>query len=217
MLAGKLSCYFWCKESNLPHLSLVTKAVVSLLTAQLAIIKAVELGAWGEWKGEYNGDCVCVRGGTCASVCAGWKEGRGCESRGAALGKVVNCLLTASLQAWGLAFVKVWPGLSPAPSSPLPRYLHPQPPGPPQQILLCPFLPSAAPSVPGASPHRSAFWSLELVRQSCGVVGRQSCGVVGRQLTRVKSAALQGRELCWGCRSLGHHCSLSQLEAVTLY
>lgn len=163
MLAGKLSCYFWCKEFNLPHLSLVTKAVVSLLTAQLAIIKAVELGAWGEWKGEYDGDCVCVHGGTCASVCAGWKDGRGCESRGAALGKVVNCLLTASLQAWGLAFVTVWPGSallhhhpSPVISTPTPR--------PPQQILLCPFLPSAAPSVPGASPHRSAFWSLELVR-----------------------------------------------------
>ena len=111
----------------MPHLSLVTKAGVSLLTAQLAIIKAVELGAWGEWKGEYDGDCVCVHGGTCASVCAGWKEGRGCESRGAALGKVVNCLLTGSLQAWGLAFVTVWLGLRPAPSSPPPPSSPPTP------------------------------------------------------------------------------------------
>ena len=35
---------FLVKEFNLPHLSLVTKAVVSLLTAQLAATKAVGPG-----------------------------------------------------------------------------------------------------------------------------------------------------------------------------
>ena len=83
-------------------------------------------------------------------MCAGWEEGRGCDRSGAALGKAVNCLLTGSLQVWGLAIATVWLGLRPAPSSPLPHH-HLQPPPPPQQILLCSFLPSAAPSVPGAS------------------------------------------------------------------
>ena len=82
MLAGKLSCYFWCKESNLPHLSLVTKAVVSLLTAQLAIIKAVELGAWGEWKGEYDGDCVCVQGAHVHQCVQGGKRGGAVRAEG---------------------------------------------------------------------------------------------------------------------------------------
>lgn len=153
---------------------------------------------------------VCVHGGTCASVRAGWKEGRGCDRRGAALGEVVNCLLSGSLQAWGLAIVTVWLGLRSAPSSPLPHHhLQHPPPRHPSKSFFVPFFPQLHPLSQELLPHKSAFWSLEL--------GRRCWGVLGRQLTRVKSAVLQGRELCWGCRSPGHHWSLSQREAVTLY
>ena len=74
MLAGKLSCYFWCKEFNLPQLSLVTNAVVSLITAQLAITEAVGPGH-GERGRENTMGTVCEHGAHVHRCVQGGKRG----------------------------------------------------------------------------------------------------------------------------------------------
>lgn len=64
---------------NLPHLSPVTNAVVSLLTSKLAVTEAV---GGGESRREraVGTLCVCMWARVCTRVCAGRKEGRGRES-----------------------------------------------------------------------------------------------------------------------------------------
>lgn len=217
MDAGRQIVLLFLVQVNLICLTChwLQKAVVSLLTAQLAIIKAVELGAWGRVEGEYDGDCVCVHGAH-VHQCAGWKDGRGCESRGAALGKVVNCLLTASSRHG------VWPlsqsGRAQACCiiTPSPAISTPNPQATPA-ILLCPFLPSAAPLCP-----RSFSPQVSLLEFRAGEIklrgGRETKlrgGGETADQSKVSCSPRQGAFV--SCRSLGHHCSLSQLEAVTLY